>query len=87
MFNEKLITIQIAKMTHDIMIPWENLILLNQQVQNTSFLTIHTNYTKIHMHQLQTIYDAFNLTFFRWSLVVWRFHQCVQHMLDDSLHF
>jgi hypothetical protein len=38
--------------TRDNMIPWSNLILLNQQVQNISFFTIHTNYTKFHMNQL-----------------------------------
>jgi hypothetical protein len=38
------------------MIPWQNFILLNQQIQNMSLLIIHTNYTKFHMQQLQKIY-------------------------------
>jgi len=34
----------------------QTLILLSQKVQNTSLPIIYTNYTKFHMHQLQTIY-------------------------------
>ncbi len=60
MFNEKPNSIQISKIiTHDIMIAWQNFILLSQQVQNMSLLTIHTNYTKFAMHQLKTIYGCF----------------------------
>jgi hypothetical protein len=42
-FNEKPNIVQISKIvTHDIMIAWQNFILLNQQVQNMSLLIIHT---------------------------------------------
>jgi hypothetical protein len=38
------------------MIPLQNFILLNQQVQKMSLTTIYKSYTKFHLDQLQTIY-------------------------------
>jgi hypothetical protein len=59
-FNEKRNISQILKIiTHDIMIPLQNFILLNQKVQNMSLPTIYTSYTKFHLDQLQTIYGCF----------------------------
>jgi hypothetical protein len=40
------------------MIPLQNFILLNQQVQNMSLPTIYMSYTKFHLDQLQTIYGC-----------------------------
>jgi predicted Zn-dependent protease len=58
-FNEKRNNSQILKIiTHDIMIPLQNFILLNQQVQNTSLPTIYMSYTKFHPDQLETIYGC-----------------------------
>jgi len=58
-FNEKRNINQILKIiTHDIMIPLQNFILLNQQVQNMSLPTIYMSYTKFHLDQLQTIYGC-----------------------------
>jgi hypothetical protein len=52
-FNEKHNISQILKIiTHDIMIPLQNFILLNQQVQNMSLPTIYMSYTKFHPDQL-----------------------------------
>jgi hypothetical protein len=56
-FNGKRNISQIL-ITHDIMIPLQSFILLNQQVRNMSLPTIYMSYTKFHPDQLQTIYGC-----------------------------
>jgi hypothetical protein len=50
---------------------------------------IFKNSYKLHQISYEPITDNLWMfwTFFRWSSIVWRFHQCAQYMLDDSSHF